>query len=280
MSIIKTYKSKFFGGHLNIEMYNSAQDMARDLEIRSITNPKFDADPYENRRFVGASREETYTMLREGYQPTVDALKSKLKISAAGQGKRFKSFNDVVGYQPIIPNAIMGLPNSMVNSSLKPIKTKVIDVYYEMTVAAYTESSDLIKAGQKMLGVIMELEAQGYRFNLYCTQGYYDTSNGCDMVCIKVKSASQPMDLKRMSFPISHTAFFRGIGFDWYSKFPKGTYRSGYGHAISYDKSQSEIQEEYSKIFGKSAIYFSATTIIKQKDNAEKYLKEVLTSGK
>lgn len=280
MSIIKTYKSKFFGGHLNIEMYNSAQDMAKDLETRSITDRNFKDDPYKDRSFVGASREQTYTMLREGYQPTVDALKSKLKISAAGQGKRFKSFNDVVGYQPIIPNAIMGLLNSMVNSSLKPIKTKVIDVYYEMTVSAYTDSSDLIKAGQKMLGVIMELEAQGYRFNLYCTQGYYDTRNGCDMVCIKVKSASQPMDLKRMSFPISHTAFFRGIGFDWYSKFPKGTYRVGYGHAISHDKSQSEIQEEYRKIFGKSAIYFSATTIIKEKDNAEKYLKEVLTNGK
>lgn len=277
--IIKTYKSKFFGGHLNIEMYNSAQEMAKDLEDRVVTNKNFKDDPYANRSFVGASRAETYTMLREGYQPTVDALKSKLKISAAGQRKRFKSYNDVVGYQPIIPNAIMGLPNSMVNSSMTPIKTKVLDVYYEITCSAWTESSDLIKAGQKMLGVIMELEAQGYRFNLYCTQGYYDSRTGCDMVCIKVKSANQPMDLKRMSFPISHTAFFRGIGFDWYSKFPKGTYRPGYGHAIAHEKTQQAIQEEYRKIFGKSAIYFSATKIINEGDKAEAYLKEVLTNG-
>lgn len=279
MSTIKTYKSKFFGGHLNIEMYSSAQEMAKDLEDRMVTDKNFKDDPYANRSFVGASRAETYTMLREGYQPTVDALKSKLKISAAGQRKRFKSYNDVVGYQPIIPNAIMGLPNSMVNSSMKPIKTKVLDVYYEITCSAFVESKDLIKAGQKMLGAIMELEAQGYRFNLYCTQGYYDSSSGCDMVCIKVKSANQPMDLKRMSFPISHTAFFRGIGFDWYSKFPKGTYRIGYGHAIAHDKSQKDIQEEYRKIFGKNAIYFSATHILKERDNAEKYLKEVLTNG-
>lgn len=280
MSVIKTYESKFFGGHLNLELYNSAQEMASDLEVRTMTSDSFH-DPYKgNRSFVGATKEETYKMLREGYQPVVDAMKSKTKITASGSNKRFMSFNDVVGFQPIIPNAIMGLPNAMVNSAMKPIKTKVIDVYYEMTVAAFTESKDLIKAGQKMLGAIMELESQGYRFNLYCTQGYYSSSSGCDMVCVKVKSASQPMDLKRMSFPIAHTAFFRGIGFDWYSKFPIGTYRPGYGHAIANEKSQEQIQEEYRKLFGKSAYYFSATTIIKKKDEAEQYLKEVLTSGK
>lgn len=278
MSTIKTIKSEFFGGHLNIEMYNSAAEMAKDLEVRTVTNKSF-RDPYEGHRdFVGATKEQTYTMLREGYQPTVDALKAKMKISAAGQSKRFKSFNDVVGYQPIIPNAIMGLPNSMVNSAMKPIKTKVLDVYYEITCSSYVQSSDLIAAGQKMLGVIMELEAQGYRFNLYCTQGYYSAKDGCDMVCVKVKSANQPMDLKRMSFPISHTAFFRGIGFDWYSKFPKGTYRFGYGSPMSHSKSQKDIQEQYKKIFGQNAIYFSATTILNESDNAEKYLKGVLTN--
>lgn len=280
MSTIKTYQSKFFGGYLNIEMYNSAQEMAKDLEVREITDSRFKSNPYSDSHWVGADREQTYTMLREGYQPTVDALKSKMKISAAGQSKRFKSYNDVVGYQPIIPNAIMGLPNSMVNSSMKPIKTKVIDVYYEMTVTSNFSSNDLIQAGQKMLGVIMELEAQGYRFNLYCTQGYYRSGEGCDMVCIKVKSANQPMDLKRMSFPISHTAFFRGIGFDWYSKFPKGKFRYGYGTSITVDKTQDAIQEEYRKLFGKSAVYFAAMTIVKKKDEAEKYLKEVLTNGK
>jgi len=278
MSIIKTYQSKFFGGHLNIEMYNSAQEVADDLQTRERTDKRFE-DTFRPGRssFIGATRTEAYAMLREGYQPVVEAMKTKMRISAKGQGKRFKTYNDVAGFQPIIPNAIMGLPNSMINSSMKPIKTKVLDIYYEMTVPAFRDSKELIKAGQKMLGVILELEAQGYRFNLYCTQGYYEQKTGCDMLCVKVKSASQPMDLKRMSFPIAHTAFFRGIGFDWYSKFPKGTYRFGYGHAICYDKSQSEIQEEYRRIFGKSAIYFSAETICQKDDNAESYIREVLT---
>ena len=278
MSIIKSYQSKFFGGHLNVEFYSSAQEVAEHLETRKITDGSFDSNPYSDKSFVGASREETYKMLREGYQPVVDAINGKIKANM--NGKRFKSFNDVVGFQPIVPNAIMGLPKSMINTRIAPIKTKVIDVYYEMTVAWHIRFKDLIKAGQKMLGAIKELEAQGYRFNLYCTQGYYSQSSGCDMLCLKIKSANQPMDLKRMSFPIAHSAFFRGMGFDWYSKFPKGTYRGGYGHAISYDKTQAQIQDEYRKLFGKNLIYFSAKTIVEKGDKADEYIKEVLTNGK
>lgn len=273
MSIIKTYSSKVFG-KLNVEFYHSAQEMADDLETRQMTDSSFHAPEYGS-SFVGATRDETYKMLREGYQPTVDALKKGVKVQ--GTGKRFKSFNDVCGFQPIIPNAIMGLPNSMINSSMTPIKTKVIDVYYDMTVSCGTESSDLIKAGQRMLGTILELEAQGFRFNLYVCQNYSD-SKGCDMVCVKVKSANQPFDLKRMSFPVSHTSFFRGIGFDWYSKFPLGTYRFGYGRSIAYDKPQEEITKEFQRLFGKGAMFFTATKLIEQKDKANEYLKGVLTN--
>jgi hypothetical protein len=216
-------------------------------------------------------------MLREGYQPTVDALKKGTKINATG--KRFKSFNDVVGFQPIIPNAIMGLPNAMVNSSMAPIKTKVLDIYYDMTVSCCVDSNDLIKAGQKMLGTILEMEAQGYRFNLYVCQTYGDRQ-GCDMLCVKVKSANQPFDLKRMSFPVSHTAFFRGIGFDWYAKFPMGTYRDGYGTPMYYLKKQDEIKAEFKRLFGNGATYFSAQTIVKKLSGAEEYIKGVLTNDR
>lgn len=278
MSTIKTFKSDLFGGFLNVEIYSNAQEIAEHLKTRTRTSSSFKDDEYENPSWVGANREQTYNMLQNGYQPVVDSLKGKIKTSATT--KRFKSYNDVAGFQPIIPNAIMGLPKSMINSSMMPIKTKVIDVYYESTCSAMTSSNDLIKAGQKMLGVIMELEAQGYRFNLYCTQGYYAPREGCDMLCIRVKSANQPMDLKRMSFPIAHTAFFRGMGFEWYSKFPKGKYRSGYGQPIAHSKSQEAIQAEYRKLFGKNAIYFSAKTIIEKGDEADKYIREVLTNGK
>lgn len=277
-SVIKCFDSKFFGGHINIEMYNSAQDVVKDLETRRVTSHRFHSVKWGD-DFVGLYRDDAYKMLREGYQPVVEELKEKARFTASGTKKRFKIFNDVQGFAPIVPNAIMGLPKSMRNSSIKPIKTKVIDIFYDMTVACSIESDDLIKAGQKMLGIIMELEAQGYRFNLYCVQTYYDNVTGCDMLCVKVKSANQPMDLKRMSFPIAHTAFFRGIGFDWYSKFPKGTYRFGYGSSLAYSKPLNDITKEFRKLYGNNVFYFSAKTMIEKEDDAEEYLKGVLTHG-
>lgn len=276
MSMIKTVKSNVFG-MLNMEVYRSAQEVAEHLEVRRKTDESFKDDPYESRSFVGANREETFKMLREGYQPTVDALKESVKVRSTG--KRFKSFNDVVGFAPVVPNAIMGLPNAMVNSSMKPIKSKVMDIYYDMTVSAYVDSDDLIKAGQKMLGVILEMEAQGYRFNLYVCQTYGD-GRSCDMLCVKVKSANQPFDLKRMSFPVSHTAFFRGVGFDWYSKFPLGKYRCGYGTPMYHLKSQEEIKTEFKRLFGQGAVYFSAQSIVKNMRSADSYIKGMLTNDK
>lgn len=275
--MIKKYDSKIFGGCLQIEFYESAQQMCADLEKRTITDVMFKKNPYLDARWVGATREEAYEMLRTGYQPVVEELKANLKAQATG--KRFSTYQDVAGFQPIIPNAIMGLPNSMINSRMKPIKTKVIDVYYENTASHYITSKQIMEAGAKMLSVIQRLEAQGYRFNLYVTQGYYRKGKGCDMLCLKVKSANQPMDLKRMSFPIAHTAFFRGMGFDWYSKVPGGKYRDMYGYPVTSDWNHDEVQSEYRRLLGKSAVYFSAMELINRTDTKE-YVEEVLTNGK
>lgn len=274
--MIKTIQSKVFGT-LNMEIYHSANAIVDDLQTRTRTSSNFKKDEYEDTGFVGANREQTYQMLREGYQPTVDKMRGLSRITAKGAGKRTQFFDHVEGFAPIVPNAILGLPNSMITSRMKPIKTKVIDIYYEMTCSCRTESKDLIAAGEKLLGAILELEAQGYRFNLYVVQDYYSPSKGCDMLCLRVKTASQPFDLKRMSFALVHTAFFRGIGFEWYSKFPKGTYREGYGHAVSYDKSQEELSAEFKQLFGPSAVFFSAVKIM---DKDKDYLKGVLTNDK
>lgn len=274
--MIKVIESKCFGGNLAVEFYASAQQVVEDLKTRPITDERFHKNPYSDPDWVGADRADTYRFLKEGYQPVVDTLK-ETKITASGQSKRFQTYQDVAGFQPIIPNAIMGLPNAMINSRMRPIKTKVLNVYYEMTVTAGYGADELLDAGKKLLGVIIEMEAQGYRFNLYCTQGYYSRNKGMDMLCVKVKSANQPLDLKRMSFPLTHPAFFRGVGFDWYSKFPKGTFRPAYGTSITVDRTQAEIQAEYERIFGKGAVYFSAMTLIRKSDNAESYIREVLT---
>jgi hypothetical protein len=141
-----------------------------------------------------------------------------------------------------------------------------------MTTSYGVDSDEIIKAGQKLLGAVIEMEKQGYRFNLYATQAYA-SRNSADMLVVKVKDARQPLDLKRVSFPLTHTAFFRVIGFDWYSKVPGGKYRSGYGIALSYAMKQGKnsIRKAFAELFGKNVLAFSATEII---NSGKDYIKE------
>ena len=263
----------------NVEVFNSAGEVVDVSARRTITNENFhdfDKGYMPESEWCGNFKtfEEVKTAMREGYQPTVDKLKGAFKANLAGQAKRISFFNDVVGFAPIVPLALMGVPTAMQNSYMKPIKAKVIDVYYDMTCSWAVDSNDIIKAGQTLLGAILELEMQGYKFNLYATQSYADDSS-CDMLCTKIKSSNTPLDLKRMSFPLTHTAYFRCIGFDWYSKTPKGKPRWGYGHGLPYDVDNDVLQALYKELFGKNLVVFSAAKILKKdKDHIKEAIAE------
>lgn len=276
--LTKEVKTRSHRIHVNIERYESAMEVVRDCRNRKITSSSFcDQSKASFGHWEGVeSYEEALTLLQDGYQPTVDGMKDSIKATVAGSGKRIKFDNNVYGFAPVVPLALKGVPNCMVNMTMKPIKEKVIDVYYDMTTNSGTDSDTIIKNGQKLLGAIVALEKQGYKFNLYACQTYSDDYS-VDMLIVKVKPSDKPIDLKRISFPLTHTAFFRVIGFDWYSKFPNGKYRSGYGRALRYNLDTDELREYANQVFGKNALFISGREI---QNTGEEHLREVLTNDK
>ena len=258
------------------EMYRSANEVVSDCEKRQITNSSFqnirEEDNWEWRGVK--SYDDALDLMRNGYQPTVEKLKDQLKISRQGNGKRISFVNNIVGANPVVPLAMMGVPNCMIDMRMKPIKCKVIDVYYDMTMSCAVSPEEIIKNGQKLLGVILELERVGYRFNLYGIQTY-SGEDDVDVLAVKVKSANQPIDLKRISFPLTHVGFFRVIGFDWYSKTPNGKYRCGYGRGLGYRLDDNQIKVFAKEMFGNNAVYISAT---RMSDRDSEYLKRVFVN--
>jgi hypothetical protein len=283
--MIKKVKSKEINVDFVIESYNSSMDVVRDCKTRKITDSSFDnmqdgSLGGNGKRWCGVdSYEQALQFLEEGYQPTVEKLKAGIKANLQGNGKRISFHNDIVGYAPIVSLAILGVPNSMINSKMKPIKAKVIDIYYNMTASSGTSSQSIIDAGVKMLSAIIALEQQGYRFNLYAVQNYYNgwgSNKKCYMLKVKVKDAMQPIDLKRISFPLTHTGFFRVVGFDWYSKCPEAKYMSGYGKSIDYDFDRERMTKASKELFGDNAVWFGCVKIM---DKNEEYIKEVLINA-
>lgn len=282
MSIIteKNYNKNGKQYRVMVERYENTQQMVNDLRTRSITDRSFeDKSKGSFGTWEGVKTyDECLDYLANGYQPSVDKLKDSVKPAVKGESKRISFKNNVAGANPIVPLALIGVPNCMQYTYIKPIKAKVIDVYYDVACAWNVKSCDIIKAGQMLLATILRLEQQGYKFNLYAVQSYSD-SEDCDMLCIKVKSSNQPIDLKRMSYTLTHTSFFRVLGFDWYSRTPKGKYRDAYGHNITseFDYDGKRTSEFTQQIFGKNSVYLSAMIMNKKfKSSKDQYINQMI----
>lgn len=279
MSYIRTFKNikDLNNSTFHFEFFNSAGEVIQKNNERDIVSKDF-----ENQRTKDLDEDwcgvETYEeaeyLLRGGYQPSVERLRTVEKCELNGIKKRISTINSVEGFQPIVPLAIMGVPNSMVNINIKPIKSKVIDVYYNITVNCGTRSEEIINAGIQLLSALLKLEAEGYRFNIYAIQEYQDKHYKIGHVlCVKVKDSNQPLDLKRLSYPLTHTSFFRVIGFDWYSRFPLSTYLSGYGRAIDYEYSASNINNAFKSMLGNNTLVISAKRLIDKEVKIEDLIK-------
>ena len=262
------------GMKVMVESYGSAMEVVEDCRKRRITDGCFrDMSTESMGSFEGVdSYDEALDYLHNGYQPTVDRLRSAVNAKIYGTDKRMTFNNNIIGYAPVVPLVLKGVPNCMIDTQMKPIKTKVIDIYYDVTCSCATDSDEIIRNGQKVLGAIIELEKQGYRINLYAVQTYAEGLRDVDVLTVKLKSSTQPLDLRRISFPLTHTAFFRVIGFDWYSKTPKGKYRSGYGRALSYNLDKVQAKEFARQVWGDNAIYIAGKEIM---HHNEEYIKEV-----
>ncbi len=282
MSVIKEkVKTTFNDGSsltVNLEYYEDAHSMLEDLKKRKITSNSF--YDMETKRLEedwdGVRKyEDALKLLDNGFEDVVGEIKASTNRyyqRRDQQTKRYKTFNDVQGFQPIVPLVLIGVPNNMINSYMTPIKTKVIDIYYDMTCSCSTSTEQITKNGIELLKCVLGLEKQGYKINLFVCNSYSDRGKA-DMVCVKVKDSNRPLDIKRLSYPVCHTSYFRVLGFDWYSKFPLGTYRSGYGYALGYHYSAEKLGIMAKNLFSKNAVYIMATEII-AKD--EEHIKEIL----
>ena len=263
MRKVENFKTSI--GNISFEMFKSCNEFVDVCRNRDITDSRFRNERLKaNPGFTGVeSFEEALRYLSKGYEPTVKNLERELKSLDTAKVLNTKRFTDYVGYRPNVPNAILGLPKAMYNTRTIATKGKIINLVYDMTCSYNTSSEDILSSGAKAIAIVKRLEGQGYRVNLYSAQSYAG-SNDCDMVLVSIKGASEPFNLKRMSFPLTHTGFFRCLGFDWYSRCPGAKYRGGYGHALRYSHDVNKIESAYSKILNEKCLYINCVDLLKE----------------
>lgn len=193
--------------------------------------------------------EEAVDLFENGYTEILPKIKAGVAagIKKTEMIQKRRTSTGVVGYAAHVPNAIMGLPNSMIYTQATPQKIKAISITYCITQNSGTEAEEFIDSGIAVLNVINRLELNGCRVNLkimyYCAECDGEYAFGT----VDVKDYREHMDLQKLCFPVAHPSMFRRFGFKWLetcSGITKG-WGWGYGRQVSSnDKVLQEMLQE------------------------------------
>lgn len=264
------------GFKVNMEEFYSCKDVVETNNKRYKIGGGFDRSDIEDEDWYGVeSWNDIENFMIYGYTETIDEFKKKLNQNIQNQeDKRISFKNDVLGFAPIIPLAIQGIPNSMINTDLKRIKSKCLKVIYNVNYGAMASADEIKDNGKKLLSALIKLELQGYRIELSVAYICGCDYKGYDCLNIRVKETNQPFSLQRMMYPIVHPSMFRTIGFDWETRFDKAILKhAGNGHSPVYDYSGDKLKRFVNVVFGKNAIMFCGRDLAK---NGEDYIIEVI----
>lgn len=226
-----------------LENYSSVRDFLDVLDSREYTeHAEYKRQGYQ-KSFQGLSTyEEALGLLVNGYTEPVKALNG-IKANDSGQSIRPRYERAIVGESVIVPLALAGVPNCMLTRRQAPYKSKIVRLAIDVGRSGNVETYQIKDWGRKIVALIRGLEANGYRVEATAMATVSDWLPNEPVYAFRIplKRASQPLDIKRLCFPLIHPAFQRVFKFDWYDRLPDSEPNWGYGSALAY---QTETMRE------------------------------------
>lgn len=120
----------------------------------------------------------------------------------------------VYGCIPNVPAYLMGNPINMINPEKNRISHKIVNIFLNISCNGGTSREKITRIGTLYLNVIDFLEKKGYRCNLYVG----DVSRVSDekqFFMVRIKTDREPLNMKKMAFPLAHPSMLRRINFRW-----------------------------------------------------------------
>ena len=202
------------------------------------------------------SYDEATSLARTGYKEGLDKLKAaNSKSRHLGNAPKPMPITGPIGFTPHVPNAITGVPNSMIATQKVEQKAKVISILYYMGGSCRVDADEFVEAGKNVLNVIYSLELQGYRVALNVLLNFFESDERT--FCItQIKNWRQPSNPLKISYPLIHPSFFRRHGFRWLETQPELTdtgFLYGYGRPLDRSegsKTDVDARRKYLKKIG------------------------------
>lgn len=191
---------------------------------------------------------EAEQLLKDGWNDGAKDITEKLKVVKNQVVNEMvkKITYDVVGFQCSVPRYLQGIPTSMVNKKLTPVKQKVITLNKDISYNCMTNTEDIVKSSVEILQVIKKIEAQGIRVNLNLIFGA-DGGNTTEVVKIRLKSANERLNISKLAFPLVHPSMLRRLLLRYVEVAPTVTkaYKHGYGKPLDGSRLKTYCKDEY-----------------------------------
>ena len=114
----------------------------------------------------------------------------------------------------------------------------------DSTFSASTGTEEVIDYYSKVFAYIVDLEKNGVRCRIETLISLSEEgTKKCHVLKVLTKDESQPIDMKRSTFPIMHPAMLRVFGFDWYERLPGAQHIGGYGRAFHHWSDEKKVKE-------------------------------------
>lgn len=223
--------------------------------------------------------EDAVDLIRHGWEDPLPQLKDAAKaagINTNTSTNKLRPRNSVVGYAPHIPNAIMGLPESMIATERVPTKVKAVTIVYSSDCNASVSTEKFLKAGVVALKIVNDLELKGYRVRLI---NEFTCANCGDEVLegrVVLKDWRQPIDLKKLAFPLAHVSMTRRFSFRQTELCPdikswSGSYGGAYGNTTDYDDMVKDLRK--ANVLKENEYYINLRLIWDCNHNADEVMK-------
>ena len=251
------------------EVYNNAQELITTIQGRKLvfgSRDFFDNYTCHNPKHYGFTTTENLIKDCLSHRVETETIKAiKTQIKPVAQGNRIKSFNSVVGYIPNVPLALMNIPTSMINQRKVALKSKVINLYVNISCCGNHSGCEIEDAGKALMDYIVGLEQTGYRVGLTAFWGTENDYGDVSLIGLRIKDSSQPFDISRCAYPFMNPSFHRGICYAWYQR------TEGFEHDIWYGR----------PIMGRSYKNKLIQQILGSKDNGHVLcFEDILCNGK
>lgn len=203
-------------------------------ENNSFMRNEDSSQEHGNEEWSGTSSyEEAQSLLIHGYEDPIKSIKSNLAKNKKLTSKIYNSIpkpivqNRVVG----LPNALKGLPDSMITLEKLHKKRKTISIIYATGGSCGVESDVLASAGAALVSAINLIELSGVQTEL--SIGFMPAKETKQVIfpTVKIKSYGERFNLQKICFPMIHPAMFRRIGFKYLETCPGmvENFSHGYG---------------------------------------------------